>query len=217
MNKQIEELLNDPGNYTILKHLSDKEKQGLDKISEETGIASERVKHKSEVLKQEKLVERNYNSTRITVEFSEENRGKLGEIQEGIENFMEEKDSTLSERMKEEKLNLEKALKKLEYEKEETSVVKKEKELDRKISAVESTLEKLEGVEDDHRKRFEAFSESHRLLIFLDEREQGFHGFNPARKVKTLEKIEELLDQRPEEKEQRRFFGNRWVTSSDLE
>lgn len=217
MNKQIEELLNDPGNYTLLKHLSDKEKQGLEKISEETGITKERVKHKSEVLKQEKLVERNYNSTEITLRFSEDNREKVGEIRENIEGFIEEKDSTLSERIEEEKLNLEKALKKLEYEKQETSVVKKEKKLERKISVVESTLEKLEDVEDDHRKRFEAFSESHRLLIFLGEREQGFHGFNPARKVKTLEKIEELLGQRPEEKKERRFFGNRWVTSSDLE
>lgn len=217
MTREKEELLNDPGNYTLLKHVSRHGSQELEEVEEKTGIDSERLKHKSQILHEKDFLERNHGQKGIVLEISQETRTNLEEFRQEIEKFIREKSGVLGESIEEERLDLEKARKKLEYEKEETELVGKQKKIDRKIKAVDSVLQKHESHDGEEREVFEAFSNSHRILIFLGEREGEFHGFNPARKLKTLEKIEHILEEEPpEEEEPRRFFGNRWVTSRNL-
>lgn len=217
MTREKEEILNDPGNYTLLKHVSRHGSQELEEVEEKTGIDSERLKHKSQILHEKNFLERNHGRSGIVLEINQETRTNLEDFRQEIMDFIQEKSEMLGESIKEERLDLEKARKKFEYEKDETELVGRKKKIDRKIKAVDSTLEKLERREDGSRELFEAFSTSHRILIFLGEREEEFHGFNPTRKLKTLEKIEHILEEEPsEEKEPRRFFGNRWVTSRNL-
>jgi len=217
VTREKEELLNDPGNYTLLKHVSRHGSQELGEVEEKTGIGSERLKHKSKILHEKKFLERNHGQSGIVLEINQETSTNLEDFRQEIEEFIEEKSGVLDGSIEEERMDLEKARKKLEYEKEDTDLVGRQRKIERKIKAIDSALEKLESREDGSRELFEAFSTSHRILIFLNEREGEFHGFNPARKLKTLEKIEHILgEEPPEEEEPRRFFGNRWVTSRHL-
>jgi DNA-binding MarR family transcriptional regulator len=208
VSREKEEVLTEPSNHAILKFLAGEEEKHLQEAAEEVGMEEDRIRKKSEILEQKGFLQRDFSPEGVKIRIV---RGKLEETRSELGEFLEEHSSRMSVKATEEKKALQELREELKEQKEETDVVKKEKKIEGRIEAVEKAMEKIENSGDDSREKFDAFSHSHRIQRFLGSRDEEFHSFNPGRKLKAIDRVEEVLDQQPEKDEPRRFFGNRWV------
>ena len=211
--EQIEELVNDPGNHAIMKELAAREEEELQEIAQLTGFTDARLKEKAQRLEKQGLITANRSQVPTVLKIQ---RSNLQDLRDEIKKFHEDKHQLIEEKVREELRTLEKVREKLEEEKSDASSVKKQRRCENQIEAIESAIQTSKEAETSE-ELLEAYSISHRALRFTDFREEEFHGFNPWRKLKASRKLGEILDQRPEEEETRRFFGNRWVKESQIE
>lgn len=215
--REEEEILNDPGNYAILRHLASKNRVKAQEVSSDIGISHERIKLKSSILEDKGLlgVERKGDETFLN--FSEEHRENLEGLKDLTEGFLDEHSESIDEKLEDEYKSLEKIREELRDEKEGEISMKEEKKIKNQISMIENVLEDIEDEDKSVREKYAVYSSAHRLQILLGERDGDFHNFNLFRKLKTLEKAEKILSGEPEDESRRKFFGNRWVTSDSLE
>lgn len=211
MTRQKEELVNDPAAFLILKKASEHGEKDLDQLSRDIGVEKYRTKKRARGLESHGFltVEKG-----VKISFNEGHERKIRSFRDNILDFAENNHEKISGNFQKASQRLEEKLEELREEKEETDSVRKEKKIGKKIGAIE---EALTHECDSPRKSLKAFSRVHRAGNFVSLSVE-FHGFNPVRKAKTLSRLEEVLEARPEEDERpRTFFGNRWVTRSSLE
>ncbi len=211
--ERIEELVNDPGNHAVLKELATREEEELQELAQVTGLTEERLKDKTQRLEEENLITAERKQVPTVLRIHREN---LNDLRDEIKGFHEDRHEQIEGKLQEEEKTLEDARQQLEEKKDDTSSLKKEKKFERQIETLESAIEACRQAETSE-ELLGAYSLSHRVLRFTDFREEDFHGFNPWRKLKASRKLDEVLEQRPEEEETRRFFGNRWVKESRIE
>lgn len=210
MTRQKEELVNDPAAFLILKKASGSGEKDFEELVEEIGVKEHRTKKRARGLESHGFLKVEEGRK---ISFDDSHERKVKSFRDSILDFAENHHERLSGNFQQASERLEEALQELREEKESTDSVRKEKKLDRNIEAVE---EALDQEYDSPRKSLKAFSRVHRARKFVSV-DVEFHGFNPVRKSKTLSKLEEVLDERPEDERPRTFFGNRWVTRSSLE
>jgi predicted transcriptional regulator len=199
-----EEILTDPANHAVLKTLAQEEKISIEELGEETGLREERVRKKADILEEENFLDRKAGE----LVFGEEHREEIQELKEGVENFSELHEGNISESLEEHSQEIEEIRGELEEQKNETNLVTREKEIERK-------LELLEEAVDGEESGLEELAKASRARKLFDH-ETDMHGFHAFRKHKTREKAEQILETSPEEEEDRRFFGNRWVSKERL-
>lgn len=217
MTREHEEILNDPANYAVLKHVAGQEKIEIKEASSETGLSIERLNSLASKLEEKNFIERNHEPEGVLLKITEKNRANIRELKEDAQNFLEEHSERIGENLTHEERALQDLKDSLERKKENASTMKEERKTRTKIQAVQNLLEEFqEHQKDSSEENLHLFSQSHRLQVFLGSRDRDFHSFNPLRKLKTLEKTSEILDQKPEQEQQRRFFGNRWISSRKL-
>ena len=217
MTREHEEILNDPANYAVLKHVAGQEKIEIKEASDETGLDIERLKKLVSKLEEKNFIERNHEPEGVLLEITGENRASIRELREQAENFLEEHSERIGENLEHEERALQDLKDSLERKKENASTMKEERKTRTKVRAVQNLLEEFQDHQNDSSEEsLHLFSRSHRLQVFLGSRDRDFHSFNPLRKLKTLEKTSEILAQKPEQEQERRFFGNRWITSRKL-
>ncbi len=217
MPREEEEILNDPGNFAILKHLANKNRVKAQEISSKIGVSRERVREKSSMLEDKGLLGVERKGEKIFLEFSEDHRENLEGLKDLTEGFLDEHSEDMDERLEQEHRNLEKIRENLQQKKNQEISMKEEKKVKNRISIIDNILEEIDNEEKSTRGKYSLYSRAHRIQVLLGEREGDFHEFNLFRKLKTMEKAKRILSEKPEENEERRFFGNRWVTSDKLQ
>jgi predicted transcriptional regulator len=204
VSAQREEILTDPANHAVLKTLAREEKISIGELGEKTGLREERVRKKADILEDENFLDRKAGE----LIFGDEHREEIQELKESVENFSELHEGNITESLEEHSQEIEEIRGELEEQKEETDLVTREKEIDRKLELLEEAVEREEtGLEE--------LAKASRVRKLFDH-ETDMHGFHPFRKHKMREKAEEILNTSPEEEEERRFFGNRWVSKEKL-
>lgn len=210
MTRQKEELLNDPAAFLILKKASGHGEKSFEQLSRDIGVEKHRARKRARGLESFGLIKFEKGSKIV---FEEKHERRVKSFRNSILDFAESHYERLSGNFQKAAQLLEESVEKLRKEKEETESVREEKKIEKKIQAVEKALYQEH---DSPRKSLKAFSRVHRARKFVSV-DVEFHGFNPVRKAKTLSRLEEVLDGRPEDERPRTFFGNRWVTRSSLE
>jgi predicted transcriptional regulator len=196
--------LTDPANHAVLKTLAQEEKISIEKLGEKTGLRKERVKKKADILEDENFLDRKAGE----LIFGEKHREEIQELKKGVENFSELHEANISESLEEHSQEIEEIREELEEQKEETELVTREKEVDRKLELLEEAI-------DGDKAGLEELAKASRARKLFDH-ETDMHSFHPFRKHKTCKKAEQILETSPEEEEERRFFGNRWVSKKRL-
>ncbi|MFB6241834.1 MAG: hypothetical protein ABEJ36_03470 [Candidatus Nanosalina sp.] len=214
MSQEKEEIVSDPGNHALLKYIAGEGRENIEEVVEETGLSESRIRQKTRILQERGLLSRDHGSEGLEIAFTQQNREKLEELREEIYSFAEAHSDRFGEKLEDEKESLEDLRDDLKKRKRETEVMKKEKKLEKNIEAVNSVLKGLKDT-GNSRRNLAKFSKAHRLQRNIGERKE-FQEFNPSRKIKALERLNEVLAQEPEEEESRRFFGNRWISTRKL-
>ena len=210
--EELEELINDPGNHALLKEAAGQKEMKREEVAKKAGLSKERTKDKLDELHDKELIELDKSEKPVSLKLQRENLQKLSEE---IKGFQEDRRQVLVENLEEDQKLLEDAKKELEKNIEETSVVKKERKFERRLDSIKNTFKIIQEANTDD-ELFEAHAYAHRVLKLTGERENDFQRFNPFRKLKAARKIQEILGNKPEKEEPRRFFGNRWVKKSRL-
>lgn len=216
MEHQTEELLNDPGNHAILKSLASEEELDFKKLKKKTGIKEKRLREKLETLEKEGYMEVRRTTHPLNTAFRQEHREQLEDVRDGIEKFMEDKKDLVEKENSRELERLKDVRQRLQQEIEETDLVPKEKRLESRMESVNKSIEMIQGSEGAT-ENFRAFSHAHRTLRHLGYRDDEFGSFNPFRKMKLARKLDEVLEQEPEQERIRKFFGSRWITEDKLD
>lgn len=216
MKLQIEELINDPGNHAILRSLASEEEITFDEITEITGIREKRLREKLNALEKKGFLEIERSNYPAKTVLKQEHRKELEETRDSLRQFMEEKKDLVERENSRELERLKELRNTLEQDIEETELVSRERKLQSRVESVNRCIEMIQDSEDSS-EGFEAFSHSHRTLRKLGHRDDEFRSFNPFRKLKALNKLEEVLGEKPEEQEPRKFFGSRWITQDKLD
>ena len=210
MTRQKEELVNDPAAFLILKKASGHGEKSFEQLSRDIGVEQHRARKRARGLESFGLIK--FEKGRKIV-FEDKHERRVKSFRDSILDFAENHHERLSGNFLKASEQLQEAVENLKQEKKSTESVREERKIEKKIEAVEKALDQEH---DSPRKSLKAFSSVHRARKFISV-DVEFHGFNPVRKAKTLSRLEEVLDERPEEERPRTFFGNRWVTRSSLE
>ena len=216
MNSEIEELVNDPGNHAVLKHLASNGELDFKKLRQETGINGKRLREKLDLLEEKGFIEVQRDSYPVNTALREKNREKLRETRDSIEEFIVQRKDLLREKNSKEFKRLEDLREDLEKEKEEVKLPSSRKKIEARLESVKNSMKMIQD-SDEALEEFRAYSHAHRTLRKHGSRNEEFGSFNPFRRLKAVYKIDEILKHEPEEKETRKFFGSRWITQDKLD
>lgn len=212
--EELEEIINDPGNQALLKESAKQKEIKIEELAEKTGMDHSRTKDKIKALEKKKLVQLDRSEIPAILKLNRENLKKLNKE---IKQFHKDKRHVILDNLEDDKELLQQAKEELKEKKNETTVVTKQKRFESQIEAIQKVIEKIDSAKTDN-ELFNAHASTHRVLKLTESRDKDFHSFNPYRKLKASRKIDGILENEPEEeKEPRRFFGNRWVKRSRLE
>ena len=145
--REEEEILNDPGNYAILKHLARKNRVKAQELSSDIGISHERLKLKSSILEDRGILGVDRKGEDTFLKFSEEHRENLEGLKDLTQGFLDEHSENIDEKLEREYSSLEKIREELQEEKDGEISMKEEKKIKNQISMIEKMLEDIEDDE----------------------------------------------------------------------